>query len=636
MILNRNVYLVAKRSARMKTNSCKFLSTALPKTFDLESKVPRLQIPPLHQTVDRYLKSVEPWLSKSQFEATTKAAKEFVSPGGLGQVLQQRLQQLDASEKYSWLEKIWLNKAYLEFREPCFLNVNWYASLSEPHNAVLPRPNQALSYQSSEFQLVRASELIANILDFNDRLNSQEIPPDMGKDGAPLCMNQFKYQFGTTRIPKLGIDEVVSKYPNYTRHISVMYKDQVGKVNVYGTDGKRLSKSAIRASLKQLVDKIDSIQEKQPAVGVFTAMNRDFWATARSEMISLSKKNASNMEIIESSLFNVCLDVLADPKMGFDLDYRSNMFLKGDSGNNRWFDKAIQLIVTSSGHAGLNCEHTPVDANTTGRIISEALLSENGPNAYKENEDIGSQSYEPVELLEWELDTKLKEKLMEAKTKTGEFANSVNLETLDMTEFGGDKIKSLKLSPDSFVQMSIQLAYYKLHKTPCPTYEAAATRSFMHGRTECVRVCSNESVAFTKAMENPSMLKENKRMALEAALNSHKTYMGWGLVGQGVDRHLLGLKCQMEQGESDRATLFSDPAFGMSYNYKLSTSNVSPARLFRGGFAPVVHDGYGIAYGIDKNVMRFAISTWKNSECDLGRFKGTLGESVEEIIKLRE
>lgn len=50
--------------------------------------------------------------------------------------------------------------------------------------------------------------------------------------------------------------------------------------------------------------------------------------------------------------------------------------------------------------------------------------------------------------------------------------------------YGADKIKKFgRAGPDAFVQMALQLAYYRIYKTSCPTYESASTRQFLHGRT---------------------------------------------------------------------------------------------------------------------------------------------------------
>jgi len=42
--------------------------------------------------------------------------------------------------------------------------------------------------------------------------------------------------------------------------------------------------------------------------------------------------------------------------------------------------------------------------------------------------------------------------------------------------------------------------------------------------------------------------------------------------------------------------LFADEAYSKSSCFQLSTSNMSPGRFGRGGFAPVTDDGYGLCY----------------------------------------
>lgn len=41
---------------------------------------------------------------------------------------------------------------------------------------------------------------------------------------------------------------------------------------------------------------------------------------------------------------------------------------------------------------------------------------------------------------------------------------------------GKGAIKKLRVSPDSFVQMALQLAFYRMHKFVPKTYESAMTR----------------------------------------------------------------------------------------------------------------------------------------------------------------
>jgi carnitine O-acetyltransferase len=57
----------------------------------------------------------------------------------------------------------------------------------------------------------------------------------------------------------------------------------------------------------------------------------------------------------------------------------------------------------------------------------------------------------------------------------------VRICVLDFRAFGGDAIKSiLKASPDSFMQLVLQQAYYNLCGHVCATYETASTRKFKY------------------------------------------------------------------------------------------------------------------------------------------------------------
>ena len=65
------------------------------------------------------------------------------------------------------------------------------------------------------------------------------------------------------------------------------------------------------------------------------------------------------------------------------------------------------------------------------------------------------------------------------------------------------------------------------------------------------------------------------------------------MTGRGIDRHLLGLRCMMREGE--RHDLFEDELFARSQTWELSTSGLSAGDQFRGtGFGTAEPDGYGV------------------------------------------
>lgn len=63
--------------------------------------------------------------------------------------------------------------------------------------------------------------------------------------------------------------------------------------------------------------------------------------------------------------------------------------------------------------------------------------------------------------------------------------------------------KSARVSPDSFIQQALQLAWYKDQGYVSATYESASTRGFLHGRTETIRSVTADSRTFVKAMLDP-------------------------------------------------------------------------------------------------------------------------------------
>ena len=77
-------------------------------------------------------------------------------------------------------------------------------------------------------------------------MGSEHVPTEMTKQG-PLCMNQYKYLFGITRVPKPECDTLAGSYPPKSRHIIVLVRDQIFVMDVVREDGVPLSPSEIRS-----------------------------------------------------------------------------------------------------------------------------------------------------------------------------------------------------------------------------------------------------------------------------------------------------------------------------------------------------------------------------------------------------
>lgn len=129
-------------------------------------------------------------------------------------------------------------------------------------------------------------------------------------------------------------------------------------------------------------------------------------------------------------------------------------------------------------------------------------------------------------------------------------------------------MKQCRLSPDAYIQMALQLAYYRDNGKFSLTYEASMTRLFREGRTETVRPCTIESAAWVKSMDNPAISALEKKKLLNEACARHQVGYQDAMCGRGVDRHLFCLYVVSKYLEVDSPFLkeiLSEP-------WRLSTS----------------------------------------------------------------
>jgi len=163
---------------------------------------------------------------------------------------------------------------------------------------------------------------------------------------------------------------------------------------------------------------------------------------------------------------------------------------------------------------------------------------------------------------------------------------------VNFTGYGKNVMKAHKASPDAWAQMVKQLAFFRLNNRPPVVYESCQTRKFLLGRTEVIRSVSPESKAFCEAMISTSASDSEREKKFREAVRRHIQYSTWAADGQGVDRHMFGLKMLLREGEK-MPEVFKDPVHSKSSHWELSTSQLSSNYL----------DGWG--YGEGKSSLLF-------------------------------
>lgn len=296
------------------------------------------------------------------------------------------------------------------------------------------------------------------------------------------------------------------------------------------------------------------------------------------------------------------------------LDEQMHM-IRGTTHNvaNRFFDKSFTLIVDPLTRAGATGEHSPVDALVPS-IVAEYGIVEGCPTF---DEVKAEDERRAVQRLDWVADEEVSRACIEAKARADALiADSDNME-LWFEDYGTEWIKSsAKLAPDAYIQMVIQLAYYRTSGQFSATYETALTRMFKSGRTETIRSHTAEAREWVLAMcANPgerNYVAEPHRLhaLLKTAIQKHSSLTRLAATGQGIDRHLLGLRLMLRPLNGENVALFEDNLFEKSQQWKLSTSGLSAGHLFNGtGFGATYPDGYGINYLAAPDMIKFGIES---------------------------
>ncbi|KAM7369394.1 hypothetical protein PAMP_013666 [Pampus punctatissimus] len=558
--------------------------------------LPSLPVPPLQQTCERYLAALEPIVEVDELKHTKEMVDEFQKPGGVGERLQRGLESR-AGNTENWLSQWWVEVAYLDYRLPVVVH-------SSP-GLVLPRMN----FHNKQGQIRFAAKLIAGVLDFKTMIDNETLPVEYMGD-KPLCMNQYYEVLSSCRIPGLKRDAVVNhaKSSRPPKHITVVHNYQFFVLDVYNSDGTPLTADQLCVQLERICN--SALQTNTEPIGILTTQHRDSWGKAYVNLVK-DRTNKESVSAIQRSIFTVCLDG-AMPR-GSEDTYRScagvQMLHGGGSqwnSGNRWFDKTLQFIIGEDGTCGANYEHAPAEGPPIVALIDHVV-------EYTRKPEMVRTPMVPLPMpqkLHFNITPEIKKDIEEAKQCMNSLAQDLDMKVMVFSHFGKNVPKTHKMSPDAFIQMALQLAYYRLYQRCCATYESASLRMFRLGRTDTIRSASSASAAFVKAFDDPSKQNTEKVDLMEKAVKAHRSYTNMAVSGQAIDRHLLGLKMQAVEEKLSLPDVFTDRAYAKALHYQLSTSQVPSKTDCVMCFGPVVPNGYGVCYNPMNDHINFAVSSF--------------------------
>ena len=647
----------------------------------------RLPVPPLQDTLNRYLARVEPLQDERQNRRTRRTVLSAENLDALN-TLHERLLEYDTrlaanNPESSYIEQFWYD-AYLLYDATVVLNVNPYFQLQDdPTIKDTPETAAQGPYGAHTVQVRRAARLTTSILKFIRQIRHGTLRADTVRGKTPLSMDQYERLFGSSRIPPgPGEPSCHLQTDATSHHVVAMYRGQFYWFDVLDTRNEPIfaTPEQLEWNLYSIIMDAESAGSGSAPFGVFTTESRRVWSNIRDYLFHAEDcTNWRNLKLIDSALFVVCLDDVAfaaDQQdeltrsmlcgtSNINLDPRQHQPpLNVQTGTclNRWYDK-LQLIVTKNGKAGINFEHTGVDGHTVLRlatdIYTDSILSfargvtKNVVDIFSDDDDNNNNNNNDNKLsslasaahsanlitiprkLEWRTDNFLQSSLHFAETRISDLISQYEFVNLDFSNYGASHIKTLfKCSPDAFVQQVFQVAYFALYGRFETVYEPAMTKAFQNGRTEAIRSVTEQSKLFVKSLLDQDASDASKIQLLHDACTAHSQITRECSQGLGQDRHLYALYCIWNQWYKDKADLppiFQDKSWTTMQNNVLSTSNCGNPCLKSFGFGPVTANGFGIGYIIRDHSISVVVSSRHRQTA---RFASLMEKSLLEIDRI--
>jgi len=469
--------------------------------------------------------------------ATEANVAEFCKPGGRGEELHRRLleheEKCKAAGEASWLKRWWLYAAYHADPTPIPVNSNVYC-VSRDH---------PISVIQEVDWVCRAAAMIEHSMIFSRMIDNGDVPVDTaGK--RKLCMDQYTRVLRTVRIPGETADHIVTYPPEQSRHVIILVRDHFFALDALEPD---LTPRPAAALLPDLEDILAVAETLPPAdgIGVFTYEYRPVWAKARARLLEHSATNAASLEAIQSAQSIFIFDenrpttrqeigrlalqgdgrnrffdktsqliIFRNGKMGFNAEH-SPFDAPPTAHGNMSFTTAMETVEEYIKLHQLRRWGPP--QSLLGPPTSAPEPNPAGfPGAGGAPQTPAATAGSRWRLLSFDVPADVRAMQAKAVLTAKHLIQSSQLEFLEYQPYGME-VRGLRacahaapraaphaarmrgmlvwragaqfirrkarLSPDSYLQMALQLAYYRVYGHFASTYETQQTRAFLHGRT---------------------------------------------------------------------------------------------------------------------------------------------------------
>ncbi|RKQ35280.1 choline/carnitine O-acyltransferase [Kocuria tytonis] len=569
-----------------------------------------LPVPPLEDTLSRFLTAAEPLVDPETLERTREQTERFASEEGprLQAALEEFARAEDA-EGRSWLSREWLN-GYLTVRTPLPLTTSVGFQITGDYGA----PG-----------LGRAAELVYRAASVHLRQVRGETPQEVDPRGNPVSMTQWECLTGGVRHPRPERDEI--RRPGWAAsssgagtggapaadaaEIGVIHRGRLYALPVSTGDRRPVPLRTVAEGLRAVLER-DEPRETELPFGALSYLGSE----AAAPLLDRLTGNPHNAEVYERLTRMLFVVHLVEARAELEEHLERAAFEVGHA----WAYKPITYeVCLEDDWLAMHVEHSTVDGATILAVagaLQEVAVPEEAPLP-----DAPAPS-----ALTWDLTSGLRADLVTAVAAYRAEAAMLGVHRVVVPRPHRAELP-FRISDDAAQQLVMLLAQLATYGRVRGVYEAVDMREYRAGRTECLRPVTPQAVAFVRALHEHTATEG----LFTAALDAHRDWVKACKSARGVDRHLLGLALMARELGEPSEFLASPALAAVRHDFLSTTSIGGPDAIVRYAFAPTTPEGFGVTYTAGTDGYEFCVNHRRDTSEDLEGFAHNLAAAADTL-----
>lgn len=457
----------------------------------------------------------------------------------------------------------------------------------------------------------------------------------------------------------------MASYPE-SRHIVIISRGQYYTIDVLDEDADIIGTIPDLARfINYILEDSHSTYNESTALGSLTAHSFKNWKYARKR---LYKRYPQELHLLDSALFVLILDESEQfIKPNFNNVYTSNdnyyvpEFDQERSSNckrllygtsiidkrgyqvgscvSRWFDK-LQLVVTRDSKAAVIWDSFTCDGSIVLRFASEMYtestlrlarevnahdprfslwpqVTQTGDPLYKDYPSLSPKQV--VNKIEWSFSNILNTHVHLSETKLADLISKYDIVRVSIP-MGRKQAQRIGITPDSMVQIALQLAHYTLYGQMISTLEPISTRNFQNSRSSFINIQDQQLLELCQLFISSNVDPLHKFNKFIQMCNHHHKSIKLTKGGHTFYNHFQSLKAlfqnyktfNLQLNDTDKivaSSLFKSPLIQPFNHPEMIAANCGNAATTTFGITPATANGFGIGYIIKDDQIDLTVTS---------------------------